>query len=77
MELTVKWVSPKNPKFAILGTEISEQFGNRVIKSRKGGFLESDEEWTLGEVVDLPDNRVKFSTRKTSTGSELPVIELV
>lgn len=77
MELTVRWVSPKNPKFAILGTEFSEMFGNRPIKTRKSGFLESDEEWVLGEVVELPDNRVKFTTRKTSDGNELPVIELV
>jgi hypothetical protein len=77
MVLKVMWVSNKNPKFAILAGEVSEQFGNRVIKSRKSGFLESSEEWTLAEEVEIPDNRLKFTTRKTSQGSELPVIELI
>ena len=78
VKLTVAWVSEKNPKFAILAEIKSTKFGSKVIISRgQGGFLEADSAWTKGETVELPADSFRFTTRKTSQGTELPVIELV
>lgn len=77
LKLKVVFVSPKNPRFAILSTLIETKLGNKTIVTRKGGFLESVDSWEMGEEMEVPENVVKFTTRKTSTGSELPVIELV
>ena len=78
VKFTAVWVSPNNPKFAILAEIKVVQVGNKKIISRgQGGFLEADTAWTKDETVDLPEGSYRFTTRKTSQGAELPVIELV
>ena len=78
VKFTVVYVSPKNSKFAILAPIVTLQVGNKTIVTRgQGGFLESDSDWEMGESIDIPADKYQLTTRKTSTGSELPVIELL
>ena len=76
--LSVVWISPKNPKFAILAPIIKIKVGNREIVNRgQGGFLESDTNWELGEGIELGTDQFQITKKITKEGTELPVIELI